>query len=775
MRARTFRGAAAGLFVVIVLIVGWLKVRAQPTPPAHSGPIVKPGTMVVPSVSLTLSSVERTTTPAGVLDPPPVSVLYVGTGAFANFTLVNNTGQAIDGRVVGNFGGAIFPVGNTISRLSPGRSVSSHVDLGVPAAGQTTAFVYFQQMASPSSGWITRRNAYVTVALRPAPTHVARAPYDLVWDEVDDNGFPKNPRWAAQDDYFWRTGSRDLAGPDARPNIHGSCFDHAEAQAPNTATLNNGYPPFENGYCKHSPGATWFPDEYCHSDRPDPSIVQPGGPIYCASFSWMDNPWAGKCGMDDATGAAYLYPFHVSGHINFAVATYDGVVRWDNAQHESMAESDWCINLYTPHGAGVTGLKDGRTQSEFEPWVHMEFDPLNIGDDFDRGFWGKFRDNVHGGQHLWSAACGVGYCQSTADDQNRTSAQGVAPMINGRRAIAIGLVGIDVGHSDAGGELHPLFGLAVHTGGAYDPSTHTMTKGGRPRRSAECNFDNPAWPGHCAFDNDAFRYPASRAEDPEFDVPIDPSDDVWAIWATNFGNEGYCSTRALHVLDGDESIIGQRSFSTMTFRIPWAKDRHGQDMKDVAILPEPLTSFVQHAQVDIGQNQEKWDWAIDRGERKGVIITFHLWPSATRPVWFGELHLKWTPGPPPQLTAPAVGPITGVRYSPTAHMKAAEEHPSAIGMSAAQKKVFAQATNTRAPIAAPVVRKAMIGIAQEVQPPPPKPLLTSVPRIVPHLERAALSPGAAEEDEAVRRALCAAYAGKLPKLPKDLCRRRPPR
>src|SRR5205823_6162080 len=64
----------------------------------------------------------------------------------------------------------------------------------------------------------------------------------------------------------------------------------------------------------------------------------------------------------------------------------------------------------------------------------------------------------------------------------------------------------------------------------------------------------------------------------------------------------------------------------------WEKDQYGQDMKDVDVLPQ--SNFVQYSQVDTNRNQETWDWAIDRGDRKGIVITFHLWPSDVRPVWF---------------------------------------------------------------------------------------------------------------------------------------------
>jgi hypothetical protein len=741
---------------------------------------------------LTVDKVERSgEPPATVFVPTPASTLYDSTPIVVSFTFTNFGPQSVGERITGNFGGPNFSTAYDVNKSVPGSPLQGTLVLeNPPSAGpQVINLVYQELQPSTRTGtlpaWETKTSVSQPITVVSAPQYVPRAPYDLVYESVDDNGFPLNPRWGKQEKYFFEHASqnlpdaRDLWVPLARPDILLDCYNHAEHQDFNG--INNDYDAFRNGYCKHSPGISnsALSPFYCQGDK-EVDGYQLGGPIYCASFAWKDTPWAGKClglsgDMNDINGdGGFLITFHNSGHENFTVVTYDGIANWDNAQAEWNGDSDWCINLYTKHGAGVTGRKDGVQVNEKESFVHTEFDPHNLGDDWDRGFWGQLRNAIHANQQDYGAgSCqDIRNCQGTTDNENRN----VAWMINGRRAIVIGLLGLDVGHNDAQSELHPVYGMAIHTGGTYDGSTQTLNKGGRPLAGSgsACNWDGP-WRGHCNIDANVYLHPEN---DSHFDVPLNPDDDIWAIFATNFGNEGYCSTRALHVLDGDQSIIGRQSFPTMTFRIPWAKDKYGQDMKDVAIL-FPQTNFVQHAQVDIGQNQEKWDYAIDKGDRKGIVITFHLWPKDARPNWFGELHLKWTPARPPEIQASDRAALSQAAVLPQVpwvrmHVPAGvEQHPSTVGMTDAQLRAFTTVMINRPIIPAQAVHKAIVGIPNIVPPPPPPPM-RPLPHIAPRdPSKAVLSPGAAEEDATVRRALCAAHEGHVPKLPADFCRQNP--
>jgi hypothetical protein len=733
-----------------------------------------PGITTLVRYDLAVDKVERTgPTPATVFVPTPSTILYDSTPVVVSFTFTNFGSQLVSERIAGNFGGPNFSTAYAINKSVPGSPLQGTLVLGNPpsAGPQVINLVYQELQPSTTIGappaWVTKTSVSQPITVISAPQFVPRAPYDLVYESVDDNGFPLNPRWGKQDKYFFdpnNKGSRDLWVPQARPDILLDCYNHAEHQDFNG--INNDYDAFRNGYCKHSPGVlnSLLNPNYCQGDR-EVDGYQPGGPIYCASFAWKDTPWAGKCGlvgtdMNNVGGdGGFVVTFHNSGHENFGVVTYDGIVNWDNAQPEYFFDSDWCIDLYTPHGAGVTGRKDGRPgTNDVDRFVHTEFDPHNIGDQFDRGFWGSLRDKIHNAQG--GECCGntnadpfdlFGLFQySGAVVANEIAT--VAPDINGHRAIVIGLLGLDVGHNDASSELHPVYGMAIHIGG-------------KPLNNSDCRGHEDR---NC---QEAYLHPEG---DSTFDEPKNFKDDTWAIFATNFGNEGYCSTRALHVLDGDQSIIRRQSFPTMTFRIPWAKDQYGQDMKDVDVLPQ--SNFVQYSQVDTNRNQETWDWAIDSGDRKGIVITFHLWPSDVRPVWFGDLHLNWTPAPPPPMAAGTMSRAALQPQATSASTKAATKQEllsTTMAMNTAQRRAFAAAVMNRPKVTAPVVIKAIVGTPNRVPPPPPPPL-RPVPQIAPRVpSKAALSPGAAEEDADVRRALCAAYEGHVPNLPADFCQQNP--
>ncbi len=670
--------------------------------------------------------------------PPGVDVLYDTTDVSVSFEVKNQSGAPLNGYVTASMRNAndyTNPSSFAVQNLAPATSVKGTVSAGRPlGAGTQTVHLYWRDAATPAlsqGGFKWTETDTLTVNVAATPRYVKRAPYDLAFEDVDPNGFPLNARFGKQDEFFYKTGSRDLWQTAARPHIWDDCLKAAERQT--GVSANNDYNAFENGYCKHSPGVlnSILDPAYCRGDK-QVDGYQPGGTIYCASWSWKDDPFLLKCGT-----SPYLTPFHIEGHINFTVATYEGIARWDNAQAEYNFDSDWCMDLYTFHGVGISNQQD-------ELWIHTEHDPKNVGDGFDRGFWKEFRDKIKNGQEY----CGdLQFCQGTKNNQAKT----VGPLINGKRAIVIGLLGLDMGHSDAGSELHPVYGMAIHTGA-------------RPRSQSGYIWDpNPR------VDDNVYLHPES---DPWFDTPQNANDDTWAIWAANFGSEGYCSTRALHVLDGDESIIGRKVFPTMGFRLPWtnyvsADGNTVLPMADVEVLDS--TNFTLKAKPDVARNNASYSVFTDRG--KSVTIIFDMLPSSAEPYWFGELHLKWKAPPAAfaefkaaalYLKPPEIAAKSQVAKSNEA------ENPTISRMTEAQKSAFVAQMKNRGATPPLVINKSLVGTRRVVNGPAPAP----PPPIQPHAPATlkALASGGAEENAAAKRSICAAYRGKVPNAPADYCK-----
>jgi len=717
---------------------------------ALGGHPVKSGHQVIhiPIVcTLAVNEVKRLTDPITVLDPPPADVLYESTPAVISFTFINRTTNVVTGRVVARLGETEFPTAYWVVKVAPKAHVDGQIKIGPPLSTGTLKLLYEESDSQLLPGnittiWKTITSVTQQLQVLPEPTYVARAPYDLVFDGLDDNGFPLNPRWGKQDKYFFQTHLRNLLVADARPDILTDAYSHAEPQ--DIVGVDNDYDGFRNAYCKHSPGATVFNSYYCDGDKED--TTEPGGPIYGASFAWKDAPIYPKCGISgDYTNpyndGDFGITFHNQGHENFGVVTFDGILDWDNAQPEYFYDSDWGIDLYTRHGIGVTGRKP------IDNYIHTEFDPHDVGDDWDHGFWGALSQNIHNAQG--GQCCGDvnPWAFKTSGAVIARENETVAPIINGHRAIVIGLIGLDVGHDDAQVELHPVYGMAIHTGG-------------RPLANSDCrgNDGDPMCQG-------VYLNPD---RDPHFDELLNSDDDTWAIFATNFGNEGYCSTRALHVLDGDESIIGRKDFPTMTFRLPWASET-GSPMADAAV--KSTTNFTLHAQVDVGTTDVPVDIMKEKG--KDIIVTFHMLPASVRSDWYGEIHIKWTPTLvlAKHIPLPVVMRVDTARASQTAIPLHADVHPNTIGMSETQRRVFASEL-ARAPKAARLpTRVSFAGalrLASAPPAPPPQRQWNSF-GIVPARAKKR-GPGAAAEDSVALRALCVAYDGHVPGLPTGFCK-----
>jgi hypothetical protein len=122
-------------------------------------------------------------------------------------------------------------------------------------------------------------------------------------------------------------------------------------------------------------------------------------------------------------------------------------------------------------------------------------------------------------------------------------------------------------------------------------------------------------------------------------VKDDPSDEVWAIFVRNWGNEGYCS-QDQHYLD----LLS----NTFTFKLPWRSDE-----SSVSIVEDQnATQFYTN---DIQASGPHVSYAVN----EGVLVTFTLSPPREHGTLIdGELHLYWSKVfAPPAQNKPVVPAI----------------------------------------------------------------------------------------------------------------------
>jgi hypothetical protein len=157
------------------------------------------------------------------------------------------------------------------------------------------------------------------------------------------------------------------------------------------------------------------------------------------------------------------------GHLNWKTVTYEAPIFWEDYSGNVFGDDDYNMLMHTPV---TNGFASGTTATN-DPLdsVKLEFKKSETVDRFAASpLWFTFRAAV---------------------DAELTNPL----MVNGRDAIAIGLLGLDREHESAS-ELHPVYGLAIHL------------------------------------------------------PPNDLAHDTWLVFARNFGNEGWCSSN-MHYLVSD--------------------------------------------------------------------------------------------------------------------------------------------------------------------------------------------------------------------------------
>jgi hypothetical protein len=181
----------------------------------------------------------------------------------------------------------------------------------------------------------------------------------------------------------------------------------------------------------------------------------------------------------------------IKGHVNWTAATYDGTVFFNDYSDDF----DYTLSFKPKDGAGLTTNNPGTSgQPEF---IHAEFYAPETIDGFLTSTWTTVRD-------------GIECFEDEPDCPDKTKK--ALEIINGRRAVITGLMGLDSEHGSYS-ELHPVYALAI-------------------------------------------------------EVNSDPSDDIWIFFIRNRGNEGFCSSH-------DHPLEGLSAFTLLLPKPPGAEVTDG--------------------------------------------------------------------------------------------------------------------------------------------------------------------------------------------------------
>lgn len=353
-----------------------------------------------------------------------------------------------------------------------------------------------------------------------AAVAIAAGLLTLVIAQRDPNGLPFDPHWAYQDlSPAERAGAlyADNHCPSADPKADRSC---------------SGRLLFADRACNHFvPDGTTPTFNGCTSDpvsideRPHPSLLFSSGILAFACYYLTDGP-------------EELVPASVHGHIDWQPVTFDGTLRFSDANVvgrdagprapdflKVLPIGDGDLDFMLEPSDGYSGLLAGnRTASHIgmlgNDGLTVEINSSEVQPELAALPW-------------WSSL------MERLRQYARRTAQ-LAPM----PAIVVGMFGIDTKHLSHT-ELHPVFGLAVES---------------------------------------------ARTENTE----------VWDVFARSWGYEGSCSN-ALHVLEGANGPLGRLTFtlpvpagytidasaSSANDATAWTSSRTGANMTVTARLAPP--------------------------------------------------------------------------------------------------------------------------------------------------------------------------------------------
>lgn len=150
------------------------------------------------------------------------------------------------------------------------------------------------------------------------------------------------------------------------------------------------------------------------------------------------------------------------GHVNWFTVTYTGDICFHNRSYPDM---DYTFSLIPKMGAGLTrwnhpskpdqkGVPEDRTKLPLA--IHVEFDSRETVNFFRSDLWSKFRD--------YANPCRWWDFRNPCDEAKAMS------MISKRRAVVIGLMGLDSEH-DIYSESHPVYAMAIEVNDSLDDNT----------------------------------------------------------------------------------------------------------------------------------------------------------------------------------------------------------------------------------------------------------------------------------------------------------------
>jgi len=231
-------------------------------------------------------------------------------------------------------------------------------------------------------------------------------------------------------------------------------------------------------------------------------------------------------------------------------------------------------------------------------------------------------------------------------------------------------------------------------------------------------------------------------------------EDTWAMFARNWGNEGYCSQNHHSIPPGK-----------LTVRIPWLNKAVGVG---AGALIRPATG------VEVTNTSDLWSNINPHGAmsitvipQEGILVSYDLShdPSG-EPEYWGTIGLKWSFGPPQATTV--TPPVTSVPAAPTARTAPAVDGEKSdvevIAERLFRKLRPAVRAKARASIPHPSQTFRASRVKINVGSPPVIPLRRADAFLPPTRDAAQVALGRAQA-----KAVCVAYHRSVPGLPKRTC------